>query len=292
MVELTQHGERWEVRYGGDTLNTALHLARLGHDVAYLTALGGDPFAGTMRAHWASEGMDLSLVLTVPDRRTGLYAISTDAQGERHFSYWRGESAARALFAAPDIGGALARAREADLLFFSLISLAILPEEGRERLLALAAEVRARGGRVAFDGNYRPPLWESPEAARRWRDRAAGMADFGFPSLDDETRLGLTGGASAVRDHWRRCRCGEVVIKLGAKGVMLPDGTIAPPPAELQPLDTSGAGDAFDAGYLAARLRGASAEQAAQAGQRLAGWTVMRHGAIPPRDPAAPYPAG
>jgi 2-dehydro-3-deoxygluconokinase len=234
--------------------------------------------------------MDVSLVLTVPERCTGLYAISTDERGERYFSYWRGESAARDLFAAPDIEKALEQACEAGLLFFSLISLAILPEDFREQVLVLAAEVRARGGKLAFDGNYRPRLWDNAETARRWRDRAAGIADFGFPSFDDETQLGLTGSASAVRDHWLRCGCGEVLVKLGGSGVMLPGGTVLPPPAELRPLDTSGAGDAFDAGYLAARLRGASTEQAAHAGQRLAGWTVMRQGAIPPRDHASPYP--
>ena len=292
MVELAQHRGRWEVHYGGDTLNTALHLARLGHAVSYLTALGDDPFAGTMRAAWSREGMDTALVLTLPDRRTGLYAISTDAHGERRFSYWRGESAARALFAAPDIERALEQVREADLLFVSLISLAILPEVGRERVLALAAEVRARGGQLAFDGNYRPSLWESAEAACRWRDRAAGVADFGFPSLDDETALGVAGGGAAVREHWLRQGCGEVLVKLGAEGAMAPDGTVLRPPAELRPLDTSGAGDAFDAGYLGVRLRGAPAQQAVQAGQRLAGWTVMRQGAIPPRDHAAPYAEG
>jgi 2-dehydro-3-deoxygluconokinase len=289
MVELAPHHGRWNVHYGGDTLNTALHLTRLGHDVAYLTALGDDPFAGTMRSAWGREALDVSLVLTVPERRTGLYAISTDERGERHFSYWRGESAARALFAAADVDRALEQAHKADLLFISLISLAILPETGRERVLALAAEIRARGGQLAFDGNYRPPLWESAEAARRWRDRAADAADFGFPSLDDEAALGVAGGAAAVREHWLRQGCGEVLVKLGAEGVTLPDGAIAPPPSELRPLDTSGAGDAFDAGYLASRLRGASAEQAVRDGQRLAGWTLMRQGAIPPRDHAAPY---
>ena len=289
MVELAPHQGRWDVHYGGDTLNTALHLTRLGHELAYLTALGGDPFAGAMRAAWGREGMDVSLVLAVPERVTGLYAISTDEHGERHFSYWRGESAARVLFTAPGIEAALERAREADLLFFSLISLAILPDEGRERVLALAGEVRTRGGEVAFDGNYRPRLWEDAETARRWRDRAAGAADFGFPSVDDETRLGTAGGAAAVREQWLRCGCGEVVVKLGAAGVVLPDGTEQHPSTELIPLDTSGAGDAFDAGYLAARLRGAAAPEAARDGQKLAVWTVMRQCAIPPRDRAAPY---
>jgi len=292
MVELTPRQGRWDVHYGGDTLNVALHLTRLGFDVAYFTALGGDPFAGAMRGAWGREGMDVSLVLTEPERTTGLYAIDTDEHGERSFSYWRGESAARRLFLASGIDRAMAAAAEADLLFFSLISLAILPDEGRELVLSLARKVRSRGGKVAFDSNYRPRLWKRPETARVWRDRAAAVASFGLPSLEDERRLGEGNEtAEMVRDHWLTWGCGEVVVKLGAGGILLPGGTVAEPEAHLHALDTSGAGDAFDSGYLAARLRGRSPEQAAAHGQRLAGWTVMRHGAIPERDHAAPYAA-
>src|SRR5690606_9699798 len=138
MVELTPRQGRWDVHYGGDTLNVALHMTRLGFDVAYLTALGGDPFAGSMRQAWGREGLDVSLVLTVPDRTTGLYCIDTDEKGERQFSYWRGESAARRMFHAAGIDDAVAAAGSANLLFFSLISLAILPDEGRELVLNLA----------------------------------------------------------------------------------------------------------------------------------------------------------
>jgi 2-dehydro-3-deoxygluconokinase len=292
MVELALHDGRWDVHYGGDTLNTALHLTRLGFDVAYLTALGSDPFAGPMRTAWGREGMGLSLVLTDPERTTGLYSIATDEHGERQFSYWRGESAARRMFQVARIDLALATASKADLLFFSLISLAILPEEGRERVLNLARQVRHGGGKVAFDSNYRARLWEQPDAARIWRDRAAAVADFGLPSLGDEQHLG-DGNETAemVRDHWSTWGCPEVVVKLGAEGVMLPDGVTARPAGERRAIDTSGAGDAFDAGYLGARLRGRSPEEAAVHGQRLAGWTVMRPGAIPERDDAAPYAA-
>jgi 2-dehydro-3-deoxygluconokinase len=289
MVELTPRQGRWDVHYGGDTLNVAMHLTRLGHDVAYLTALGGDPFAGHMRGAWGREGMDVSLVLTVPERTTGLYCIDTDDQGERHFSYWRGESAARSMFLASGIDRALDRAREADLLFFSLITLAILPDEAREMVLGLARKVRANRGRVAFDSNYRPRLWENPETARMWRDRAAAVANFGLPSFEDELRMGAGGGPEVIRDHWLRCGCEEVTVKLGSAGTMLPDGTMIKPEVQLHPLDTSGAGDAFDAGYLAARMRDVPPEHAALQGQRLAAWTVMRHGAIPERDHAAPY---
>jgi 2-dehydro-3-deoxygluconokinase len=292
MVELSARHGRWDVHYGGDTLNTALHLTRLGFDVAYLTALGSDPFAGQMRQAWGREGMDVSLVLSDPERTTGLYCIATDDAGERHFSYWRGESAARRLFVASGIDRALESAAEADMLHFSLISLAILPDEGREALLGLARKVRANGGKVAFDSNYRPRLWESGDVARVWRDRAAAVSSFGLPSIDDERRLG--DGAETgemVRDHWLTWGCEEVIVKMGSAGAMLPDGTTVAPDAQLLALDTSGAGDAFDAGYLGARLRGLAPARAVADGQRLAGWTVMRHGAIPERDHAAPYAA-
>jgi 2-dehydro-3-deoxygluconokinase len=93
-------------------------------------------------------------------------------------------------------------------------------------------------------------------------------------------------GEEFVATHWRNLGCTETVVKLGAQGCRLPDGTILPPPEILQPVDTSGAGDAFNGGYLAARMNGASAEDAALAGHRLAGWCVMRTGAIPQREDA------
>lgn len=292
MLELSRDGPRdgphgssgWRMGYGGDTLNTAIHLARSGHDVAYLTALGLDPFSDELRGGWAAEGIDCRLVLAHPTRQPGLYAITTDAHGERSFTYWRDSSAARAMFDLPAMAAALSSAEQAELLLFSLISLAILPDAGREALLALAGRVRASGGRVAFDGNYRPRLWGSADEARHWRDAAIACADIGLPTLDDERQLGAADAAGVAR-AWQALGCGEVAVKLGAEGCLLPDGTIVAPEKVLQPVDTSGAGDAFNAGYLGARLDGATPVEAARAGHALAGWTIMRPGACPPRHP-------
>ncbi|MXO60149.1 sugar kinase [Altererythrobacter salegens] len=289
MVELAPRGTAWDVGYGGDTLNQALHLARFGHDVAYFSALGVDPFAPRMLGDWAREGLDTSLVLRDPERATGLYAISIDSQGERRFTYWRSHSAARQLFAHPDVNTAMAQAEVAEVLVYSLISLAILPEYGREALLGLAREVRRRGGKVAFDGNYRASLWQDIGLAQVWRSRAAGEADYGFPTIDDERELSGTEDADEVAALWKAEGCGEVLVKLGGKGCRLPDGEFVPPAMLLKPVDSSGAGDAFSAGYLACRLRDASPLEAALKAHELAGWTVMRGGAIPPRDHAAPY---
>ena len=284
MLELSREGSGWRLGHGGDVLNMAIHLARAGHDAALLTALGNDAFAAGMTAAWQAEGLDCSLVLSHSARTTGLYAIEVDAHGERSFTYWRDTSAAREMFALPAMTGARARVAGADLLVFSLISLAVLPDAGREALLALAGEVRASGGRVAFDGNYRARLWPSVVEARHWRDRAIALADIGLPTLDDESALGLS-DAEAVARHWQGLGCAETVVKLGAEGCRLPDGALLAPPDRLQPVDTSGAGDAFDAGYLAARLDGAAPREAALAGHALAGWTIMRPGACPARFP-------
>ncbi|KQM13343.1 sugar kinase [Novosphingobium sp. Leaf2] len=289
MVELSGSAGAWRVGYGGDTLNTAVHLARGGHDVAYMTALGEDAFSANLRLAWEGEGLDCSLVLTHPSRHAGLYAITTDVAGERSFTYWRDTSAARALFELDAVDQAMAIAETADLFCFSLVSLAILPPQGRQDLLRLAGRVRDNGGQVAFDGNYRPRLWETTEAAQRARDKAIAFADIGLPTLEDEVLLSGAGSAEDVARHWRTLGCKDVVVKLGAQGCLLPDGAICPVPQTLQPVDTSGAGDAFNGGYLSARLRGASAHDAALAGHALAGWTVMRPGAIPAVDRLAPY---
>lgn len=289
MLEVSQHGSGCRLGYGGDTLNTAIHLARAGLTTAYLTAIGSDPLSARLKESWAAEGLDTSLVLVHPDRTTGLYAIATDASGERSFTYWRDTSAAREMFGIDGADIAKGEATHAGLFAFSLISLAILPDADRLSLIELASQVRKNGGKVAFDGNYRPRLWAGPADAIEWRDQAIAVADIGLPTLEDEVALGMPVDARQVAAHWQALGCQEIVVKLGPAGCLLPDGTLAPPPQVLQPVDTSGAGDAFNGGYLAARMRGESIRAAARAGQALAGWAVMRRGGVPPRDLAAPY---
>jgi 2-dehydro-3-deoxygluconokinase len=284
MLELSGSAGAWALGYGGDTLNTAVHLARAGHDVAYMTALGSDPFSQDLRTKWLGEGLDCSLVLTHPTRTAGLYAIKTDDTGERSFTYWRSDSAARDMFSLPAMVAAIEQAEQADLLAYSLISLAILPPNARDQLFALCRRVRARGGKVAFDGNYRPRLWGSTAEACSARDAAIACADIGLPTLEDETAMGGGSTADAVAAHWQGLGCAETIVKLGAEGCRLPDGSILPPPEVLRPVDTSGAGDAFNGGYLAARMNGSDVAASALAGHKQAGWCVMRRGAIPARD--------
>lgn len=289
MLELSRgQGDSWNLRYGGDVINTAVHLARSGDTVRLASALGADAMSADLRAQWEAEGVDTGLVLAAADRLPGLYAIETDATGERTFHYWRSEAAARRMFALPDSEAMVEAAAQSDLLYFSLITLAILPDKGREALLALCAAVKARGGKVAFDGNYRARLWPDATTACHWRDRAIALADIGLPTLADEVEMGEVDDARDAAARWGAGEGREIIVKLGGEGCLVGDQLVAPP-RRIDVVDSSGAGDAFNAGYLHARLAGAAPVEAALAGHRLAGWNIGRRGAIPARDADSPY---
>lgn len=290
MLELARRGGRWDLSYGGDTLNTAIHLARLGENVAYLTALGDDPFSAQLKQEWRAEALDTTLALRHPTRIAGLYAVTTDSLGERSFTYWREASAAREMFELEGSEAAVAQATRADLLYFSLITLAILTPVGRKALLRLAEQVRANGGDVAYDNNFRARLWTSSQDAVHVHEAAISVASLGLPTLEDETAITLKATEpSRLQEHWAQLGCGDVVVKLGPDGCMLPSGDVIAPDNRLTPVDTSGAGDAFNAGYLSAHLRAKSAQEAALSGHRLAGWVISHPGALPARDADSPY---
>jgi 2-dehydro-3-deoxygluconokinase len=188
------------------------------------------------------------------------------------------------MFALPETAGLVPQVAPTRLFYFSLVSLAILPVDGRKALLALAAAVRTAGGEVAFDSNYRPTMWSSPDEARHWRDAAIAVADLGLPTLDDEQKLEPGVDGADVQLAWAALGCTCVIVKLGPEGCRLPSGQVVAPPAVLAPVDTAGAGDAFNAGFIADWIAGKPHEEAALAGHRLAGWTIMRRGALPARD--------
>src|SRR5262245_45929019 len=286
MLELSREGEQWRLGAAGDSFNTALYLARLGAQVRYLTALGTDPFSEQMRADWSAEGIDLSLVLDDPERLPGLYAIRTDAQGERSFYYWRERAAVRRLFELPGIDAALQAAADCDLLYLTGITLSLFDAAGRQRWLELARQVRGRGGCVAFDPNYRPRGWSSAAEAGQALRTIASAIDIVLTTDEDERALWNLDGAEGSFAHWQSLGVAEVGLKRGAQGALVRSGGVVvnvPSPAAVQVVDTTGAGDSFNAAYLMDRLQGAPAAEAARAGHRLAGRVVQTRGAILPR---------
>ena len=275
--------------YGGDTLNTAVYLARLGaaHGIraCYATGLGDDVYSDGMVQRWQAEGVDTSLVRRIAGRLPGLYAIHLDDAGERRFAYWRDSSAARAYFDAPDTPLELA-VRTIDTLYFSGISLAILPESARHKLLDLARRLRECGGRVVFDNNYRPRLWSGPADAKAWFAKAYACADIALVTADDELQLSGIATIEGAVEYSLALPTPEVVIKRGAEPVIVRSADGSRVTVETirvaHVVDTTAAGDSFAAGYLCARLCDRDVVDAARLGNALAAEVIQHPGAIIP----------
>lgn len=293
MIELSQKGAEVKRGFGGDTLNTSVYLARLASSaqlaVHYVTALGTDTFSDDMLSAWQQEGVQTSLIQRMDNRLPGLYYIETDAHGERTFYYWRNEAAARYWLESASAAEICDQLAGFDYLYLSGISVAILTPQSRTRLLALLQACRAKGGKVIFDNNYRPRLWQSREETQAaYRDILA-CTDIAFLTLDDEDMLW---GALPVEEVIQRTRAlgvGEIVIKRGADAclVVAESGEVQEVAAVRLPkekvVDTTAAGDSFSAGYLAVRLTGGDGVAAARCGHLTASMVIQYRGAIIPR---------
>ncbi|ELV7527593.1 sugar kinase [Edwardsiella ictaluri] len=293
MIELSQKGADLTRGFGGDTLNTAVYLARQVPaerlSVHYVTALGCDSFSGEMIDSWQQEGLQTALVQRMNDKLPGLYVIETDTYGERTFYYWRNDAAARYWLQSIEADAICDRLAQFDYLYLSGISLAILDDASRERLMLLLQRCRDNGGKIIFDNNYRPRLWQGIEQARNAYRAILSCTDIAFLTLDDEDLLWGQQPLDAVLERTHALGVSEVIIKRGADACLVSIGTRrdeipAVRLAKEQVIDTTAAGDSFSAGYLSVRLMGGDVQTAAARGHLTASTVIQHRGAIIPRD--------
>ena len=292
MIELSKKGADLSRGFGGDTLNTAVYIARQVAEstlqVHYVTALGTDSFSDEMLHAWQQEKVNTRLVQRLENKLPGLYVIETDEAGERTFYYWRNDAAARYWLTSPQAETLCEQLAHFDYLYLSGISVAILDAASRTKLLALLRQCRANGGKVIFDNNYRPRLWQNREETQQAYREVLACTDIAFLTLDDEDLLWGKQPVEQVVQRTQQLGVMEIVIKRGAEACLVfsAEGTEFEIPAVRLPkekvVDTTAAGDSFSAGYLAVRLTGGDAVQAAQRGHLTASTVIQHRGAIIP----------
>jgi 2-dehydro-3-deoxygluconokinase len=292
MIELSRGADgRYGLSYGGDTFNTAVYLARAGIPVAYATALGDDPYSQGVCSLAAAEGVDNAAMLQVAGRMPGLYLIETDAQGERRFYYWRENSPARDLFELPKWEAVAESLLTARMIYFSGVTLSLYSNLGLGRFLAVVELARKNGVKVAFDGNFRPRGWKGDLGrTRAVFVEALKRIDIALPTFDDEALLWGDSSPEATVERLQAFGIDEIVVKNGPNSALVALAStreLVPVPEVVVPIDTTAAGDSFNAGYLAARLGGEVPINAAVTAHRLAGEVIRHRGAIMPRNAAA-----
>ncbi|MFZ7158506.1 sugar kinase [Avibacterium gallinarum] len=289
MIELNGEpfGNMWQT-YGGDTLNTATYLARVSNpqdiDVHYITAMGADKLSQQMIQHWQQDHINTDNVLIVPHRQAGLYLIQLDKFGERTFLYWRSESAARYLLQHPDYSQVQQQLSEMDMIYLSGISLAILPDADRYALIAQLKQLASQGVKIAFDSNYRPKLWESVEKTQEIYTALYPLVHLALVTFDDEQALWGDNDPAQSVQRLRALGVKNIVLKQGKEGALFCDEqgnqqNVATTPVT-NVVDTTSAGDAFNAGFLNGYLREKSPQQCCQQGNQVAGLVIQHKGAI------------
>lgn len=278
MIELASEpgaASRYRQGIAGDTYNTAVYLARAGLPVHYLTRVGDDAWSDSMLATMAQQQIGTGLIQQARGRQPGLYIIRNDSDGERHFSYWRQQSPARQMFdGIPQLG-------KPALFYFSGITLAICRAH-LGNLVATLLGLRQGGCRIVFDPNYRPHLWQDGDEVQAVYREVLGLCDTVLPTLEDDTALWGIGEVAECAAFYRALGASEVVVKAPCltAHVYRSEGHWQLQAAPVDAVDTTGAGDSFNAGYLAACYQGADPRRAMAAAQTLAAQVVQQPGAI------------
>jgi 2-dehydro-3-deoxygluconokinase len=298
MVELRAgdgNSDTFARSYAGDAYNTAVYLKRSLPQavVQFLTATGDDALSSSMRNAWRLQGVDAELAFTISGASPGLYLIDTDRSGERRFQYWRKDSAARHwLSLLLDKGESVLW--DADLVYISGISLAILKPEQRVGAIALLERLKRHVGLIAFDPNLRLSLWETRDAAQFAIGAVLRLADIALPSTEDLTLLFDVDSPDSQMDLLEALGVQEAAVTRGSVGctISVKKRRIRVPAVDsLRVVDTSGAGDSFNGAYLAARLQGGSVEYAVESGMAVASRVVSHRGAIVPSSISHPMNA-
>lgn len=288
MVELNQRSDGLLCKkYAGDVLNTLWYArAKMSEDakIGFHSAFGADPLSQEMLNFIQGAEISCEKSTEVSDRSAGLYMIHLDG-AERSFSYWRSQSAARLLMEDP--AALWARVAEADVVYLSGITLAIIEGDGAEMLLKELRSHLKEGAKIAFDPNIRPALWADKDRMKKVIEGAAAISDIVLPSSDDEAACFGDESPEVTAQRYAGLGAETVVVKNGETATLsLTGGVLSVHPVSPAEgvVDTTAAGDSFNGAFLASYFEKGDLGDAVIAAQNCAAQVVCKHGALIPFD--------
>jgi 5-dehydro-2-deoxygluconokinase len=267
--------ERFSRHLGGSSANIAVGLARLGHDVGIISAVGADALADYLLGFLASEKVDTRFVRLVSGHNTSLCLTEVSPPDRFPQVFYRREPADTRVEVGP---AELDAVRAARLFVTNGTSLAASPS--REATLAALQAARQAGTRTVLDVDYRASSWPSPAEAGAQARRALVSTDVVIGN-EDELEL-LTGRSDPAGQVGLVLESGVdlLVRKLGARGVEAHtrEGSFFESPLSVPVVSTIGAGDGFASGFLFALHRARPLGECLRLGNAAAAVVVSRVG--------------
>lgn len=284
--------ERFSRHVCGAELNYAVGMARLGHDVSYISKVGGDPFGRSIRAFLKDNGIHTDYVQTDEAHMTGFQMKERVLEGDPAVANIR-KYTAFSFMTPDDLQGICWDG--VTHVHTTGIPLALSPS-CRQTVVALMKEARRRGVSVSFDTNLRPMLWPDTETMASVINDAAQYADIVMPGLGEGKILTGLADEKAVAGYYLERGAKLVVIKLGgSSGTYVAGsegGQYVPSYRVDHVVDTVGAGDGFAVGFTSAWLEGLSMEKAARRGAAVGAMVIQVAGdneGLPTRDQLAAF---
>ncbi len=261
----TVHGRRFVVGPGGKGSNQAVAAARLGAAVTFVGRIGQDVFAPFALNLWQQEGINTAYVVQDPEHATGVAPIFVDDSGENSIVVVLGANLA---VSKADVDAAVEAIAEADVLLTQL---------------EIDYETVGHALRVARERGVRTIL--NPAPAGHLPPAVIALADYLTPNETELEVLSGRPGASIEEAAQSLLTTDEqtIVMTLGAQGAryLRRDGTALIPSFKVEVVDTTGAGDAFNAGLAVALAEGRSLPDAIAFANATAALCVTRPGTAP-----------
>ncbi len=267
---------------GGAPANFAVGLARLGVKVAFVGKIGDDPFGKFLFKTLSDEKVNVeNVVMAQKDERTALAFVSLDQNAERNFLFYRKNAADLQLIEQELNRDYLINAK---YIHFGTVSLT--EEPSRTTTIAAIDECRNAGGIACFDPNLRLDLWENPETLRLIIDKVLNKTDILYPSLEELKfilQVEDIEEQEAIQQIMEKYPINIVVLKRGKEGCLIKkrdDFFLTVPSFEVDVLDTTGAGDGFNAGFIFGLIEEKSIQEAGIIGNAVGALVVQKKGAM------------
>jgi 2-dehydro-3-deoxygluconokinase len=281
LVEFNRHDDRsFDATFAGDAFNVLFYASRLGLRAAFVSAVGDDLFTPMILEGIEREGIDTTHLLRLGGLRNGLYFIELDEQREYTFHFWRQNSAATETVLRNDLDELAGFISQSRYFLFTGVGLAILKDPARLDELLLKLQGRTQ---IIFDTNYRARLWNSPDEYRRRVESVLPFINVLLPTRGDIEAAYPTDDLNDTLRRLKEMGPDIIAMKSGADGCGLwsDNGLVEyPAPTGIAVVDTTGAGDAFNAGFIAGLVRGAELQACCDLGQRVAARALAVQGAI------------
>lgn len=261
----------------GAEVNFAIGMARLGHNVAYMTKVGEDPFGKYIYKFLQKNNIQVNYVKFDKDHLTG-FQLKEKASGKDPLVVSYRKNSAASHFSLKDVQDiAWEGVKHIHLTgIFPALSASC-----REVIYEFIATAKRGKIRISFDPNLRPKLWNNKETMIQVINDLACRCDLVLPGLQEGKLLTGSEDIDSIADFYLKAGVQAVLIKLGAQGcfVKTPHETFTVPACKVaKVVDTVGAGDGFAVGVVSGLLEGLPLRDAAVRGNAIGALAVMSPG--------------